>query len=106
MKHAIYGLVISLLCVLGAGVVVAQDGTTSNSSNVNILFVVCDTKSVMNLSGTIDAGYDIYYQVFNAAGTSLTGLRRVLVSTTYAVSDQATFDLGATVAAGAAATAT
>jgi hypothetical protein len=66
-----------LLCLLAAvTAVAAQDSTdtttttttTANTSSVNIFYVACESQGVINFDGTMDAGYDIYYQLFSAAG--------------------------------------
>lgn len=77
-------------------------------SSVQIFFVACDTQGVMNVSGSMDAGFDIYYQVFSGAGgtgTALTSIRRISVDGTYAVSDQVAYNTGSTVASGSTASA-
>jgi hypothetical protein len=77
--------------------------TTQSQSSVNILGVVCDTRAVLNFNGFMEAGYDLYYQVFSAAGatgTPLTSLRQLSVDGNYSVSEVATYDNAATVAAG------
>lgn len=78
--------------------------TNQGGSNVNIFFVACETQGVLNFDGTMDPGYDIYYQIFSAAGgggQALTALRRVTVSGSYAVSDQVSYNSGQTLSAGA-----
>ncbi|MBZ0302315.1 MAG: hypothetical protein K8J31_21385 [Anaerolineae bacterium] len=77
--------------------------STANTSNVNILYIACETQGVLNFSGTMEAGYDIYYQLFSAAnggGQALSALRQVSVSGDYAVSDQVSYNSGQTVASG------
>lgn len=101
MKKTILFLLWSLL----SGVAVwAQD--TGTSSNVDIFFLACDNRAVIDFSGVMQANYDLYYQVFNAAGgtgTALTGLRRVSVAGDYTVSQVINYDGGATVGFGAVA---
>jgi hypothetical protein len=75
-------------------------------SSVQIFFVTCDTKSVLNVSGNMDAGFDVFYQVFSGSGgtgTAITSLRQVQVDAAYAVSDQVSYNAGATIATGATA---
>lgn len=94
-----------LLLALTAQAVGAQTDTTA-TSNVTIFFVACETSAVLNFSGTMDPGYDIYYQVFSgsaASGTALTAQRRVEVSGQYAVSDAPAYNSGSTVPAGSTA---
>jgi hypothetical protein len=72
-------------------------------SNVTIFFVACDTKGVVNFSGNMDAGSDVFYQIYSGAGgtgTPLTSLRQVKVDGAYAVSEVVNYNAGATVAAG------
>lgn len=88
----------------------AQTGTTTTtaSSTVTVFFVACETSAVLNFSGTMLAGEDIFFQVFAGAGgtgTPLTALRRVSVDGQFAVSDQVTYNDGATVSAGSTASA-
>ncbi len=68
-------------------------------SNVDILFFACETQAVIDLSGTMDPGFDLYYQVFRNAGATgeqLTPLRRVPVDGDYAVSDRVNYSGEAT----------
>jgi hypothetical protein len=85
----------------------AQDDTTTqttgNTSTIDIFYVACENQGVINFTGTMEPGFDIYYQLFsgaNAGGQALTSLRRVPVDGSYAVSDQITYDDGQTVPAG------
>lgn len=98
-------LILLILLTLSASIAAAQDdGTTGPTSNVTIFVVICDTRAVMNLTGTMQAGYDLYYQIYNSpggAGTALTTLRQVSVDGTYAFSESVTYNSGATMAAGA-----
>lgn len=82
--------------------------SAGSTSNLTIFFVACETATVMNLSGTIEAGYDVYYQVFSGAGatgTAITGLRRVEVNGAFTFSEQLAYNSGSTVTAGATASA-
>jgi len=81
---------------------------TGPSSTVTIFMVICDVQVVMNLTGTMLTGDDVYYQVYNGAGgtgTAITGLRRVNVGGVFAFSETAAYNTGTTVAAGATASA-
>lgn len=72
-------------------------------SNVQIFFVACDTQAVLNFNGTMDKGFDIFYQVFSGTGgtgSAITALRRVSVDGTYAVSDQVAYNSGVTIPTG------
>lgn len=81
---------------------------TAPTSNVTIFVVVCDNRAVANFSGTMQAGYDIYYQMFsgaNGTGTPITDLRKLAVNGTYQISEAVNYNTGTTVAAGAIASA-
>jgi len=79
--------------------------TTVTSSNaVTALYVACTDQGVINLSGTMLAGFDIYYQLFsapNATGAALSSLRQVAVAGDFAVSEALAYTAGQTLAAGA-----
>jgi len=84
----------------------AQTTSTGPASSVTIFFVACETSAVINSSGQMLAGENLFYQVFagpNGSGAPLTALREVSVSGQYAVSVQPAFDGGATVPAGSTA---
>jgi hypothetical protein len=100
-------LMIVAALLLTAGLSLAQEGgtttTTESDSNVTILVVICETSAVVNFTGTMEAGLDVYYQVFsggNGTGTAITALRQVQVSGSYAFSEVANYNAGSTVAAG------
>jgi hypothetical protein len=95
----VFGVVI--LLVVGISATMAQ-------SNVEIFFVACESQAVMNLSGEMGTGYDVYYQVFSASsgtGTAITALRQVSVDGTYAFSERVPYNSGAAVAFGGIASA-
>lgn len=100
-KLLIPAIVGILLLSLGMQAVVAE-------SNVQIFFVTCDTKSVINVSGNMDAGSDVFYQVFSGSGgtgAALTNMRQLQVNGAYAVSEVVNYNAGSTVAAGGTASA-
>lgn len=100
MKRLIPTWLLIILLALGAGVSAAQN--TTAGSSVQIFVVICETQAVVNLSGTMEAGLDVYYQIFPAAGgsgTALTNLRQVQVDGAYAFSENISF-VGGTVPAG------
>lgn len=77
---------------------------TQTPSSVNIFYVACENQGVINFDGTMQPGFDIFYQLFsgpNGGGTALTSLRQVSVNGSYAVSDQVTYNSGQTLASGA-----
>lgn len=79
------------------------------SSNINIFLVICETTAVMNLTGTMLTGEDVYYQLFNtpnATGTAITPLRRVQVDGTFAFSEVVSYTTGSVMAAGTIGSAT
>lgn len=86
--------------------VLAQDSTATPAgaeSTVQIFVVICETSAVINLSGVMQSGYDVYYQIFNGpngTGTAITGLRRVQVNGSYAVSEVINYNTGSTIPAG------
>jgi hypothetical protein len=62
----------------------------------------------MNLTGTMEAGLDVYYQVYSGAGatgTPITSLRRVQVDGAYAFSEVVNYNSGTTVPTAAIASA-
>lgn len=99
MRKLILIAVLAALITLGAQAALAE-------STVQIFFVACENQAVINLTGSMDAGFDVYYQVFSGAGASgaaLTSLRQVQVNGQYAVSEQIAYTSGATVPAGSVA---
>ncbi|MBN8621027.1 MAG: hypothetical protein J0L63_19095 [Anaerolineae bacterium] len=107
MKRFIPALCLVLILLLTVGGAAAQTTdttttTTGTASSVTIFFVACENQAVVNLSGTMESGLDLYYQVFSgpsASGTSLTSLRQVQVDGAYAVSEVIPFS-GGTIPAG------
>jgi len=82
-------LLLVIVLLFGASFALAQDDTTESTSTVNYFFAACENYGVIDLDGTMEAGYDLYVQVFNgfgATGDPLTTLLRVPVSNTYQVS--------------------
>ena len=66
----------------------AQD-ETQFTSTVNWFYSACEDRMVIDLSGTMELGYDVYYQAFDqfgGLGEAITGLRRISVNEDYAVS--------------------
>jgi hypothetical protein len=77
--------------------------TTGNTSTVQIFFVACNDRGILNFSGTMQTGYDLFY-VVSTGTVALTSLRQVNVNGAYQVSDTPTYANGQTLAAGAGAT--
>jgi hypothetical protein len=76
--------------------------TTTASSNVTVFYVTCLDQGVVNFSGTMLAGSDVYYQLYSGAGatgTALSQLRRAAVDGAYRYSEIVKYT-GGTVAAG------
>ncbi len=65
---------------------------------IDYAFFACEDKFVIEFSGIMPSGYDIYWQGFGdaAASTPLTAVRRVEVNGDFAVSDQAAYNNGTT----------
>ena len=62
---------------------------TEYTSTVNWFYSACEDRMVIDLSGIMESGYDVYYQAFDAyggLGQAITGLRQVSVDGDYAVS--------------------
>lgn len=79
-----------------------RPAATGVPSTVQIFFVACDTRAVVNLNGTMQANYDVFFQVFNAAGgagTAITPVQQVVVSGTYSVSQVVSYNAGSTIPA-------
>lgn len=82
--------------------------TQASTSNVTIFFVACEDAGVMNFSGQMEAGYDVFYQIFagaGATGTAISNLRQVSVDGAYTFSERLTYNTGSTVAGGSTASA-
>lgn len=91
MRKAIPFLILIIVLLLGMSLTAALAQTTTTGSNVTIFFVTCADKGVVNFSGQMRPGYDIYYQIFSApggGGVPLTALRRASVDGNYAFSEE------------------
>ncbi|MCA9894023.1 MAG: hypothetical protein KC615_13635 [Anaerolineae bacterium] len=107
-------IILLLASLVFSGLVAAQDTTTDtttdvgDSSTVAWYFVACETSAVIDLSGFMEAGYDVYVQVFREIGTNntaLTPLTQVSVSGDYQVSPLINYTSGEILATGQFATA-
>lgn len=101
MKKWILLLVMALVLTIGAGIARAE-------SSVQLFVVICDNQAVVNFNGSMDAGFDLFYQVFagpGGTGAALTNIRRIQVDGTYAVSEVVPYINSQTVAAGGTASA-
>ncbi len=66
----------------------AQD-SNEPTSTINWFYTACEDRMVVDFNGTIQSGYDIYFQAFDGfggTGNAITGLRRIPVDGDYAVS--------------------
>lgn len=84
-----FKLFASLLLLLTVALASQAQDESGFTSTVNWFFSACEDRIVIDFSGTMEAGYDLYFQAFNAyggLGDAITGLRRVTVDGDYAVS--------------------
>ena len=87
-------LIVILLFTTMATSLYADDTPGNNAgsgptSTINWFFTACADRMVIDLSGTIQAGYDVYFQAFDGfggTGNAITGLRRVPADGDYSVS--------------------
>ncbi len=95
IKRALLLLACMMLMAM-VGTAYAQTTTTPTAtpsaptSNVAIFYVACLDKGVVNFSGTMRTGYDVYYQIYSGVGgtgTALSTLRRATVDGTYRYSE-------------------
>lgn len=96
------------ICLLVAGVAGAQTTDTDTDtdtaeddfgSTINWFFVACEDRAVVDLDGFMEAGFDVYVQVFGGTGGTgdpLSSLLRVPVSNDYQVSQTITYAAGET----------
>ena len=100
---------IFVLFIIGSSRTVAQTATPTGPSNdVQGFFVVCADSAVVNFTGSMLAGFDIYFQLFagtTGSGTALTALRQVPVDGAFSFSEQVPYNSGSTVAAAQSASA-
>lgn len=81
---------------------VATTTAASAGSTVAIYYVACEDRGVVNFTGQMLTGYDVYYQLYSGpggTGTALSGLRRAAVDGAYAYSEVVTYS-GGTVPSG------
>lgn len=98
MKRLLPAIMMVMLLAVGMAVS-AQDGS---ASSVTIFYVACENQGVVNLSGTMESGLDVYYQVFSGpggTGTPLSNVRQVQVDGAYAFSETIPYT-GGTIPAG------
>lgn len=98
----IMAFILSLSMVAYAQENTTDTTSTSPGSTIQFYAVLCEDRAVIDLSGVLQAGHSIYYQVFTGSrgtGTALTDLRRVNTSGTYSVTETALYNSGATLPA-------
>lgn len=92
----------ALMLVLLASLASAQT-PSAPASTVNWLFAACDSKAVIDLTGTMQRGYDIYLQLFRETqgrGKELSGLIQVPVDGEFRVSRTIPYPSGEILALG------
>ncbi len=98
MKRLLPAIMMIMLLAVGMAAS-AQDGS---ASSVTIFYVACENQGVVNLSGNMETGLDVYYQVFSGpggTGTPLSNVRQVQVDGAYAFSETIAYT-GGTIPAG------
>jgi hypothetical protein len=86
----------------------AQPTVAGPSSTVDGLLTVCADGAVVNFSGTLISGWDIFFQLFAGtagSGTALSSLRQVQVDGAFSFNERVAFSGGTTIAAGQSASA-
>jgi hypothetical protein len=71
--------------------------TTGDRATIDIFGVLCEDRIVVDISGFMTSGNDVFFQVFSGtqgSGTALTDLRQVQVDGTYSVSDTVQYSGG------------
>jgi hypothetical protein len=100
-KAKLLGFLLSLII---GGSALAQTAVPSTSdSSVFYFFAACENQAVIDLNGTMEAGWDVYVQVFDqlgGQGQALSDLIRVSVSGEYQVSATVPFTNGRTLLLG------
>lgn len=100
---------IFVLFIIGSSRTLAQTATPTGPSNdVQGFLVICADSAVINFTGSMLSGFDIYFQLFagtTGSGTALTALRQVPVSGAFSFSEQVPYISGSTVAAAQSASA-
>lgn len=91
--------------LIGTSTLLAQDATPAQqgAGAVQIFVVICENQAVVNFTGNMPAGFDVFYQVFSApggTGSALTSLRQVQVDGAYAFSEIIPYSTGSTIPTG------
>lgn len=80
---------ITLFLLTLATTLYAQDDSSEFTSTINWFYTACEDRMVIDFNGTMQSGYDVYFQAFDGfggTGNAITGLRRVPVDGDYSVS--------------------
>ena len=96
-------IIASALFLLILTLAVRAQDDTNYSSTVNWFYSACGDRMVVDLQGTIEAGYDVYYQAFDlfgGRGNPISALRRVSVNGDYSLSQTVNWLGGSTRALG------
>ena len=79
----------SLALLLSLSIVTPAQDDSDFSSTVNWFYSACEDRMVIDFDGTMQLGYDLYYQAFDqlgGLGNAITGLRQISVNGDYALS--------------------
>lgn len=104
MKRHRWILLVSALMM--GGLTFAQQATTTPSgpsSSVNWFWAICDTKAVVDLDGSMEAGDDVYVQFFRetgGTGAPLSNLIRVAANGAFRTSQSVAYPAGTVLALG------
>ena len=96
-------LVIYTLFLLTFVFAVRAQEQSNFSSTINWYYSACEDRMVVDLHGTLQAGYDVYYQAFDlfgGLGNPITALRRVSVNGDYSLTQVVNWLGGSTRALG------
>lgn len=106
MKKLINLTIMSMLLLTGMIISAQETSTSANTTTINWYFTACETQGIVDLNGTMEAGYDIYIQVFDGfggTGNAISALNRVAVSGDYQVSATVPYTSGTNLLLGQAA---
>lgn len=101
---------VALLVLLAAAFGVSAQTTTTTttqptvaapSSTIQGTLFACGDAAVLNLSGTILAGWDVFFQLISA-GTQLTPVRQIAAAGAFTFGERITYPAGTTLAPGSA----
>ena len=98
-----YRIIVSTLLLLILTFAVRAQDESNFSSTINWFYSACEDRMVVDLHGTIQAGYDVYYQAFDlfgGLGTPITALRRVSINGNYSLTQVVNWLGGSTRALG------